>query len=161
MRSSLIKLIDKILPEPSERMDKFVPDLANGSMSLEEIFNKYKGAGGGGEYQSPRPSARESDASGLLKLVAMNAPEYFEIQLDRPKTVIGKKRGMVDAVVSYNNMISRKHCTVMKENGIYQIEDEGSSNGTYVNGARLMPHRPVMIKRGDIIRMANSDFQLV
>ena len=47
---------------------------------------------------------------------------------------------MVDAVVSYNNMISRKHCTVMKENGIYQIEDEGSSNGTYVNGARLMPH---------------------
>ena len=97
----------------------------------------------------------------MLKLVAMNAPEYFEIQLDRPKVVIGKKQGMVDAVVSYNNMISRKHCTVMKENGIYQIEDEGSSNGTYVNGARLMPHRPVMIKRGDIIRMANSDFQLV
>ena len=161
LRSSLIKLIDKILPESSERMDKFVPDLANGSMSLEEIFNKYKGAGGGGEYQSPRPNTRESDASGLLKLVAMNAPEYFEIQLDRPKVVIGKKQGMVDAVVSYNNMISRKHCTVMKENGIYQIEDEGSSNGTYVNGARLMPHRPVMIKRGDIIRMANSDFQLV
>ena len=41
LRSSLIKLIDKILPESSERMDKFVPDLANGSMSLEEIFNKY------------------------------------------------------------------------------------------------------------------------
>ena len=56
LRSSLIKLIDKILPESSERMDKFVPDLANGSMSLEEIFNKYKGAGGGGEYQSPRPN---------------------------------------------------------------------------------------------------------
>ena len=53
MRSSLIKLIDKILPESSERMDKFVPDLANGSMSLEEIFNKYKGAGVAENIRAP------------------------------------------------------------------------------------------------------------
>ena len=58
-------------------------------------------------------------------------------------------------------MISRKHCSIHIENGQCSIEDEDSSNGTYINGKRIAPHIRVPLNIGDIVRMANSDFQLV
>ena len=58
-------------------------------------------------------------------------------------------------------MISRKHCIVTNNNGTYYLTDEGSANGTFVNGIRLTPHEMAEVKRGDVIRMANSDFQLI
>jgi len=36
-----------------------------------------------------------------------------------------------------------------------------SANGTYVNKIRLQPNKPCAINNGDIIRLANSDFQVV
>ena len=58
-------------------------------------------------------------------------------------------------------MISRKHCRITNQTGIYYINDEGSANGTFVNGVRLNPGQKVQINRGDIIRMADSDFQII
>ena len=43
----------------------------------------------------------------------------------------------------------------------YMITDLKSANGTYVNRVRLTPEQPHQIKNGDIIRLANSDFQVV
>ena len=46
-------------------------------------------------------------------------------------------------------------------NGIYYINDEGSANGTFVNGIRLNPGQKIQMNRGDVIRLADSDFQIV
>ena len=46
-------------------------------------------------------------------------------------------------------------------NGVYYISDEGSVNGTFVNGVRLNSGQKLQINRGDVIRMADSDFQIV
>lgn len=51
--------------------------------------------------------------------------------------LLGKKRALVDVVISFNNMISRKHCRISRDNGAFYISDEGSANGTYVNRVRL------------------------
>ena len=64
-------------------------------------------------------------------------------------------------MVSFNNMISRKHWTFYINGNTYYIVDEKSANGTYVNGYKLQPDQYYQVKRGDIIRMADSDFQLV
>lgn len=42
----------------------------------------------------------------------------------------------------------------------YTITDLQSANGTYVNKIRLQPNQPYPINNGDIIRLANSDFQV-
>src|SRR6185295_7657019 len=33
--------------------------------------------------------------------------------------------------------VSRRHCRLMEMGGVFQIEDLGSRNGTYVNGTRI------------------------
>lgn len=48
--------------------------------------------------------------------------------------------------------VSRRHARIIFENGGYQIEDLGSTNGTFVNrGRRLLPGTPHILSDGDEI----------
>ncbi|NEP56784.1 MAG: FHA domain-containing protein [Symploca sp. SIO2G7] len=40
----------------------------------------------------------------------------------------------------------------------YQLVDIGSSNGTFVNGQRLVPHQPCWLNTGDVIRIGNQEW---
>lgn len=159
LRSSLVKLINRIITSSNDRLDKFVQDLVNGNMSIEDIYNKYKGPG------IPILQQQKEKEDGVnctvLKLVAMDAPKYFEATLDCQRVLIGKKPELVDIVIDFNKMISRKHCAITNNNGTYYISDEGSVNGTYVNGIKVAMNNQLPIKKGDIIRLADSNFQLV
>ena len=42
----------------------------------------------------------------------------------------------------------------------FTITDMNSSNGTKLNGERIVPGRPYLLKDGDIIRIAGADFQV-
>lgn len=161
LRASLIKLINKVLPVTNERIEQFLSDLSNGSLTLEDLYNKSKGTGaksisdGGSSNQIPQPTVQS------IKLVAMNAPEYFEIVINRDVMVIGRKAELVDAVIPFSSTISKKHCKITRNNGNYYITDVGSANGTFVNRVRLGLEQPRQINRGDVIRLSNSDFQIV
>lgn len=163
LRSSIVKLINKVIVESNERLNQFVQDLCNGSLSLEDVYNRSRNAG------APPIIKRDTDISStasnnrteLLKLLATNAPSHFELPIDRENMLIGKKQELVDGVIPFNPKISRKHCRITCENGVYFISDEGSANGTFVNGARVAQGQRCQINKGDIIRLANSDFQIV
>ena len=46
--------------------------------------------------------------------------------------------------------VSRRHSRIVFNNGIYSIEDLGSTNGTYINrGRRLIPGNSHVLKDGD------------
>lgn len=45
--------------------------------------------------------------------------------------------------------ISRFHCRILKENGVLFLEDLNSTNGTYLNGIKLVPNQPVRLEAGD------------
>ena len=48
--------------------------------------------------------------------------------------------------------VSRRHARIIRNNGIYTVEDLGSTNGTYVNrGRRLIPGTPHRLNDGDEI----------
>ena len=95
-----------------------------------------------------------------LCLTAMHAPTRVEIRITKDRFVLGKKAGAVDGVISFNDKISRIHCRIDRKGERYTITDLQSANGTYVNGKRLQANQPYRIGNGDIIRMANSDFQV-
>jgi hypothetical protein len=48
--------------------------------------------------------------------------------------------------------VSRHHATITHIEDTLVIQDNGSSNGTYVNDQRLVPHQPRVIRNGDVIR---------
>ena len=149
LRTSIVKLVNKVITTSNTRLDQLVMDLCNGSLSLEDVYNKSRGAGTAPieKKESTVQQMPTSSNFSAIKMVAMNAPS--------------KKQELVDLVIPFNKMISRKHCRVTNMNGIYYINDEGSANGTFVNGIRLNPGQKIQMNRGDVIRLADSDFQIV
>ncbi len=58
------------------------------------------------------------------------------------------------AFANFEN-VSRRHATVsMDDSGRASIRDENSTNGTFVNGDRVLPGIAVRLADGDIVRLA-------
>ena len=58
------------------------------------------------------------------------------------------------AFADYEN-VSRRHATItMDDGGHASIRDENSTNGTYVNGDRVLPGIAVRLADGDVVRLA-------
>ncbi len=166
LRSSFIKLANGLVIEKTPRLDKFILDLSNGSLSLKDLFNRTRGEGTDilidPTYVSRTVSTDTFRDTDNYKLVAIGAPGgHFEIVLDKENILLGKKQDIVDVCIPFNNMISRKHCRIFKEGGHYYIMDVGSANGTRINGFKIPKDQKYPFKRGDIIRLADSDFQVV
>lgn len=160
IRTGLVKLISGVSTLSSPKTIQFSADLSNGTLSIEDLHARIKGGktivdrGGTDEVIQNKPS------SGSLRITAMNAPTRVEIVVTKDEFVIGKKPELCDGVIDFNKMISRSHCRINKKGSQYTITDLQSANGTYVNKVRLQPNQPHPINNGDVIRLANSDFQV-
>lgn len=158
LRSSLIKLISETPAIGSVKTVYLAADLQDGSITLEEIYSRL---GGKMDKTTFVESAGPESATKQFKLVSMDTQPGVEIVVDKPEFIIGKKRSAVDGVVSFNKLISRVHCKVTYKQQKYYIEDLESANSTFVNNVRLQPYVPAQIKDGDIVRLANSRFQVI
>ena len=49
--------------------------------------------------------------------------------------------------------VSRRHASILWHRGALHIIDEGSSNGTYVNGERLEAHQPYVLRDEDQVHL--------
>ena len=74
--------------------------------------------------------------------------EGLEIPVDRDWLVIGRGRG-ADVMLA-EPTISRAHCALGFEVDGFFVQDLGSTNGTWVNGAR---HKRATLKNQDEIQM--------
>ena len=81
------------------------------------------------------------------------------IQVNQNSFVIGSVENSVDYCISGNTNISRKHACIMKFEDGYYIQDLDTTNGTFVNDMRVMPGRYVKVVSGNIIRLAEEEFE--
>ncbi|NWF70262.1 MAG: FHA domain-containing protein [Chloroflexi bacterium] len=51
--------------------------------------------------------------------------------------------------------VSRRHATIVRRNGSLSIVDQGSPNGTYLNGQRLIANQPRVLRDGDDVRLGH------
>lgn len=163
LRTSLIKVISSITTLSSSKTTQFRADLSNGMLTVKDLYEHIRG----GKKHIPteishtRERLNNSTKERHLCIIAMNAPTRVEIVVTKDDFVIGKNAAAVDGVVAFNKMISRIHCRITNDQGRYMIADLKSANGTYVNRVKLIPNQPHPIQNGDIVRLANSDFQVV
>ena len=73
-----------------------------------------------------------------------------------PRTSIG--RGPTNTIRIQDNTVSAEHTRLWHQNGIWYVQDAGSSNGTFVN--EQPAREPVPANMGDIIRVGYIRFQL-
>jgi hypothetical protein len=73
------------------------------------------------------------------------------------RLVLGRDAGqspVAGTFTQYDN-VSRRHATVsLDPAGQPRVRDEGSTNGTYVNGERIPPGVEVPLREGDSLRLA-------
>ena len=62
---------------------------------------------------------------------------------------------------SFENGVSRLHAVIKRLEGSAILIDLGSSNGTYVNGVRIMPNVDQRLRHGDIIALGKLKMQVV
>jgi len=62
---------------------------------------------------------------------------------------------------AYDWGISRLHATIIVRPGSVSITDIGSSNGTWIDGKRLPPNQPSLLKHGDIFYLGKLKIQLL
>jgi ABC transport system ATP-binding/permease protein len=72
--------------------------------------------------------------------------------LEQSETILGREPGVGICLTSPG--VSRRHARVFYQNGQYLLEDLNSSNGTFLNGERLLVARP--LKNGDRIGLGQS-----
>ena len=81
-----------------------------------------------------------------------------KIKLDKSVTAIGKSDKRADIVIEENPTISRKHCTIYFDKGTYYLEDNGSSNGTWLENQKVQPEEKVVLRNESKIRLSDEKF---
>jgi len=101
------------------------------------------------------PSAAGSTSAGprLVGIAGAYAGQVFEVGFG--SKVIGREAGC-DIALTSDSTTSRRHATITASSGDYSIRDEGSSNGTFVNGARITEQKLVP---GDEVQIGATRFR--
>jgi hypothetical protein len=92
-------------------------------------------------------------AAQYFRLVMRAGPSPGKVfELTQGEYTIG--RDINNVIVINDAEVSRNHVRLLSQAGGYVIEDLGSTNGTFVNGQRLMgPH---MLQHGEMISMGDN-----
>ena len=70
------------------------------------------------------------------------------------KITIGRETD--NTVVVDNKLTSRHHCVIQKIQDAFFLKDENSTNGTFLNDARIPSDKWVKLNPGDKITIGNS-----
>ena len=76
-----------------------------------------------------------TDLLDAVLMVERGIPDASVIPLDRSACLLGKS--LESSVVIDDPYVSRRHAQIKLERDNFQIQDLGSKNVTFVNGARL------------------------
>ncbi|MDR1575594.1 MAG: FHA domain-containing protein [Treponema sp.] len=84
-------------------------------------------------------------------------PDGWRLEV-RDGDILGRTTGQHAARLGAFPVISGRHAQIARQGAQWRIADLGSTNKTYVNGAKLEPNTPVQIKKNDVLNLANITF---
>ncbi|MBV9228902.1 MAG: FHA domain-containing protein [Chloroflexi bacterium] len=94
----------------------------------------------------------QSERPARFVLQSYSGEVLQEYLLDKIEMSIGRASSR-DIPVPADKLISRYHATLRYENGSYILRDEGSANGTFINGKLLEVMKPYVLQDGDQIAL--------
>ena len=102
-------------------------------------------------------SARRGPVTGRLVVVrSADLDQGQDFELDSAQLTIGRG-GQNDVALRSDDYASARHARFEpRQDGVW-VQDLGSTNGTYLNGARL--DRPRRLTHGDVVRVGETDLR--
>lgn len=88
-------------------------------------------------------------------LTDMSSPaKSFQVPLNKV-IVIGRKKGLCDIALDYEKSVSGKHCEISVREGRFFVKDLQSSNGTYLNGSKVLTESEIF--SGNILKLGRLE----
>lgn len=121
--------------------------------------------------QNPQAGDMASTADGTRRAVPFGAPHIYVLgivsgddptavhRLTRPETIVG--RGEEAHINIEDEKVSRVHCRIKVEGSVCTLFDNGSRNGTSVNGRKLAPNTGQRLRHLDEIEIGSHRFVLL
>ncbi len=91
-------------------------------------------------------------------VVVQGKPEGMVIPLTAARYKIGRGEGC--QLRPNSDLVSREHAEFVTGVDSVLVQDLGSRNGTEVNGKKLAPNQPQMLKSGDLIKVGTLTFAI-
>lgn len=158
LKSNIVKIIQDCESLSEQKRQMMINDFSNGFIMLEDLYTRLSGESA---YSINDLVKKCKDKHKYqMKIVSLDAPTPVEILVSKDEFIIGRKQGSVDGLVTFNKMIGRVHCKILRQNNQYAVVDLNSSNGTFVNNIRLLPKQNCVLKNGDVLRLAKSSFKV-
>lgn len=105
------------------------------------------------EFKNP-----DSDVECSLFLLRVGTGE--RIHINKTEYSIGKDIHSMDYILG-NQSVSRNHATIYREGNEFYLADNGSTNGTTIEGIRVQAGERAELSDGDIISLGNEVFQVL
>ncbi len=86
------------------------------------------------------------------------APDLIFPINDSGVTSLGRS-SRSDVVLKSDDYVSGEHARITRHGGLLYVEDNGSTNGTFVNGRKTVGATP--LRSGDTVRVGSTTFRFV
>ena len=111
------------------------------------------------KWGSARFNARTNlilGVEGDPKTLIFDATDIEELVMGRadPKTGDAPEVNLSE-FAALDKGVSRRHAAIVRRDGSLYLMDMSSANGTYLNGQRLVPEQPRVLRDGDDIRLGH------
>jgi pSer/pThr/pTyr-binding forkhead associated (FHA) protein/Mg-chelatase subunit ChlD len=120
-----------------------------------------RGAGGRAQVSGPAPAAGTVGEPPLPQAKLLDLRKSTETVLTQRRVRIGRTAD--NDIVIPGEGVSALHATIAYQDGAFYLEDQRSSNGTWLNDdrQRLEPHHPIRLKSGDRIRFDTCELKFL
>ena len=147
-----------------------MPSPAPGVQAPTMIQQPFAGAGGPGAQEPTQmfpqqgptlmgPPQAGGMPAGVASLQVVSGPLAGRtIALAEGQTVLVGRAVEAEVSLPGGGFVSRRHASFGVQGGVPYVQDEGSSNGTSVNGARISRQA---LKPGDIVSIGQTQFRVV
>jgi hypothetical protein len=154
---------DEMLRHNSEIAVRMLRKLSRRLRETTKLLEQSTGAAPALDESSSDIFGKVSERHDIFRLVAASGEEFFlnrdgETTVGRIDPVTGIKPDVDLANLDTQRSVSRRHSKIIHEGGEFRVVEEiGTMNGTFVNGARIVTGQPVTIKDGDRTRFGLVD----
>ena len=93
-----------------------------------------------------------------IRLICNADQKNESILIQKDYFVLGKSETQCDSAILSSPNVSRKHCALSREIDGWYVQDLDSTNGTYINGTRVMNGEKLPVHHGDEILIADVPY---
>lgn len=109
----------------------------------------------GHPLQGPHRDMGRDLPAGFASLQLVLQPLGLRLEVTRHVAIVGRHSG-ADVRLAVPD-ISRRHCRLSFEAGLWRIEDLNSLNGVFLNGERI---QEATLQSGDLLQLGNFTFRV-